>query len=99
MSRGGAADAGSASSAKLIRSCPVGCAGDLVETAILLPEGALRRCQVCGQLVSQITVEAFDRSIDVHVSRIRAAIEDDAKKPRRILTVRGAGYVFAKAQD
>jgi DNA-binding response OmpR family regulator len=44
-------------------------------------------------------LEAFDRSIDVHISRIRAAIEDDAKKPRRIITVRGAGYVFAKAQD
>jgi DNA-binding response OmpR family regulator len=44
-------------------------------------------------------LEAFDRSVDVHVSRIRAAIEDDAKKPRRILTVRGAGYVFARDQD
>ncbi len=44
-------------------------------------------------------LEAFDRSIDVHVSRLRAAIEDDPKKPRRIITVRGAGYVFAKAQD
>jgi two-component system, OmpR family, phosphate regulon response regulator OmpR len=44
-------------------------------------------------------LEAFDRSIDVHISRIRAAIEDDAKKPRRVITVRGAGYVFAKAQD
>jgi two-component system, OmpR family, phosphate regulon response regulator OmpR len=44
-------------------------------------------------------IEAFDRSIDVHVSRIRAAIEDDPKKPRRIITVRGIGYVFAKAQD
>jgi DNA-binding response OmpR family regulator len=44
-------------------------------------------------------MEAFDRSIDVHVSRIRQAIEDDPKKPRRIITVRGAGYVFAKAQD
>jgi DNA-binding response OmpR family regulator len=43
--------------------------------------------------------EAFDRSLDVHVSRIRAAIEDDPKHPRRIVTVRGAGYVFAKAQD
>ena len=42
--------------------------------------------------------EAFDRSIDVHVSRIRAAIEDDPKKPRRLITVRGSGYVFAKAQ-
>jgi DNA-binding response OmpR family regulator len=44
-------------------------------------------------------LEAFDRSIDVHVSRIRQAIEDDPRNPRRIVTVRGAGYVFAKAQD
>ena len=44
-------------------------------------------------------LEAFDRSIDVHISRIRAAIEDDPKTPRRVITVRGAGYVFAKAQD
>ena len=44
-------------------------------------------------------LEAFDRSVDVHVSRIRAAIEDDPKKPKRILTVRGAGYVFARDQD
>jgi two-component system, OmpR family, phosphate regulon response regulator OmpR len=44
-------------------------------------------------------LEEFDRSIDVHISRIRAAVEDDPKKPRRILTVRGAGYVFAKEQD
>lgn len=44
-------------------------------------------------------LEAFDRSIDVHISRLRAAIEDDPKNPRRIITVRGAGYVFAKAQD
>jgi len=50
-------------------------------------------------LVKGETLEAFDRSIDVHVSRIRAAIEDDPKKPRRILTVRGAGYVFARQQD
>ena len=44
-------------------------------------------------------LEAFDRSIDVHMGRIRAAIEDDAKFPKRILTVRGVGYVFAKQQD
>ena len=43
--------------------------------------------------------DAFDRSIDVHVSRIRAAVEDDPKHPRRIITVRGAGYVFARQQD
>jgi two-component system, OmpR family, phosphate regulon response regulator OmpR len=50
-------------------------------------------------LVKGETLEAFDRSIDVHISRIRAAIEDDPKHPRRILTVRGAGYVFARKQD
>ena len=50
-------------------------------------------------LVKGEPLEAFDRSIDVHVSRLRAAIEDDPKKPRRIITVRGAGYVFARAQD
>ncbi|MVA96412.1 response regulator [Nitratireductor sp. CAU 1489] len=44
-------------------------------------------------------LEAFDRSIDVHVSRIRAAIEADPKHPRRLITVRGAGYVFARYQD
>ena len=44
-------------------------------------------------------LEAFDRSIDVHMGRIRAAIEDDAKVPKLILTVRGVGYVFAKQQD
>jgi two-component system, OmpR family, phosphate regulon response regulator OmpR len=44
-------------------------------------------------------LEAFDRSIDVHIARIRAALEDDPKHPRRIITVRGAGYVFAKSQD
>jgi DNA-binding response OmpR family regulator len=44
-------------------------------------------------------LEAFDRSIDVHMGRIRAAIEADPKNPQRILTVRGVGYVFARQQD
>lgn len=44
-------------------------------------------------------LEAFDRSIDVHMGRIRAAIESDAKNPKRILTVRGVGYVFARQQE
>ncbi|MEY2953395.1 MAG: hypothetical protein RLZZ401_1482 [Pseudomonadota bacterium] len=44
-------------------------------------------------------LEAFDRSIDVHMGRIRAAIEADVKLPKRILTVRGVGYVFARQQD
>lgn len=44
-------------------------------------------------------LESFDRSIDVHISRIRAAIEDDPRLPRRIITIRGSGYLFARVQD
>jgi two-component system, OmpR family, phosphate regulon response regulator OmpR len=44
-------------------------------------------------------LEAYDRSIDVHISRIRAVIEADPKSPRRVLTVRGSGYLFARTQD
>ena len=50
-------------------------------------------------LVRGEALEPFDRTIDVHVSRLRAAIEDDPVHPRRIITVRGAGYVFARSQD
>ncbi|HEY7549308.1 MAG TPA: response regulator transcription factor [Hyphomicrobiaceae bacterium] len=61
--------------------------------------GRVMSREVLMDLLRAEPLEAFDRSIDVHISRIRAAIEDDAKKPRRVITVRGAGYVFAKAQD
>ena len=36
-------------------------------------------------------LEAFDRSIDVHISRIRAESEDDPRPPKRFIAVRGAG--------
>jgi two-component system phosphate regulon response regulator OmpR len=49
--------------------------------------------------VRGVSLEAFDRSIDTHISRIRAAIEDDPRHPQRVITVRGAGYVFAQRQD
>lgn len=51
------------------------------------------------ELVKGEELEAFDRSIDVHISRIRAVIEKDPKNPRRILTLRGSGYLFARTQD
>lgn len=50
-------------------------------------------------LVKGEELEAFDRSVDVHVSRLRALIEDDPAHPRRIITVRGSGYLFARVQD
>jgi len=62
------------------------------------PGRVLSRDQIMDALKGH-PLEAFDRSIDVHISRIRAVIEDDPKTPRRVLTVRGAGYVFARKQD
>ena len=68
---------------------------------VVLAESAgrvLSRDQIMDSLKGH-PLEAFDRSIDVHISRIRAVIEEDPKNPRRVLTVRGAGYVFARKQD
>jgi two-component system OmpR family response regulator len=39
--------------------------------------------------------EAFDRSIDVHISRLRGKLEEDPRHPRLLRTVRGAGYMLA----
>jgi two-component system phosphate regulon response regulator OmpR len=64
--------------------------------------GSAGRVLTREQLMERVRgepLDAFDRSIDVHVGRIRAAIEDDPRHPRRIVTIRGAGYVFPKSQD
>jgi two-component system, OmpR family, phosphate regulon response regulator OmpR len=71
---------------------------DLLVVLAQSPGRVLSRDQIMDALKGH-PLEAFDRSIDVHISRIRALIEDDPKQPRRVLTVRGAGYIFAKKQD
>jgi two-component system phosphate regulon response regulator OmpR len=43
--------------------------------------------------------EAFDRSIDVLVSRLRQKLGDDPKHPAFIRTVRGTGYLFIGGRD
>ena len=71
------------------------------ELLVVLAQSAgrvLTRDQIMDALKGH-PLEAFDRSIDVHISRIRACIEDDPKNPQRVLTVRGAGYLFARKQD
>jgi two-component system phosphate regulon response regulator OmpR len=55
----------------------------------------LSREQVLDGLKGQ-EYEAFDRSIDVHVSKLRAKIERDPKAPRYIKTVRGVGYALMR---
>ncbi|HEY2732911.1 MAG TPA: response regulator transcription factor [Polyangiales bacterium] len=46
------------------------------------------------QLVHGSADEAFDRSIDVHVSRLRHKLEDDSRSPRILKTIRGVGYML-----
>ncbi|MDZ7813039.1 MAG: response regulator transcription factor [Ideonella sp.] len=71
---------------------------DLLVVLAHSPGRVLTRDQIMDALKGH-PLEAFDRSIDVHISRIRAVIEDDPKTPKRVLTVRGSGYVFARKQD
>ena len=71
---------------------------DLLVVLARSPGRVLTRDQIMDALKGH-PLEAFDRSIDVHISRIRAVIEDDPKSPKRVLTVRGSGYVFARKQD
>ncbi len=49
-----------------------------------------------GKNKSQAYDPSVDRSLDVHVSRLRQKLEDDPKEPRLIKTVRGIGYVLAR---
>ncbi len=70
----------------------------LLEIMAKAPGRVLSRDYLMDQLKGE-NLEAFDRSIDVHISRIRAEIEADPKHPRRVITVRGAGYVFARTQN
>ncbi|HTO13408.1 MAG TPA: response regulator transcription factor [Candidatus Binatia bacterium] len=55
----------------------------------------LSREQLMDALKGQ-DYEAFDRSIDVHVSKLRAKIEKDARAPRYVKTVRGVGYALVR---
>ena len=56
----------------------------------------LTRDQLLDEMKGEAADEAFDRSIDVHVSRLRQKIEPDPRHPRYVKTVRGAGYLLAR---
>jgi two-component system phosphate regulon response regulator OmpR len=57
----------------------------------------LSRDQIMDALKGE-ELDSFDRSIDVHVSRLRAKLESDPRRPRFVKTVRGAGYVFTRPE-
>jgi DNA-binding response OmpR family regulator len=65
---------------------------------VLLAESAgrvLSREYLMGAIRNE-TLDANDRSIDVQIGRLRAALGDDPRQPRYITTVRGVGYCFRR---
>ena len=66
---------------------------DLLAVFVENPQRALRREQLLEYLHGQV-IHQFDRSIDVHVSRLRRKIEPDPANPTLIKTIRNEGYFF-----
>jgi len=66
----------------------------ILEAMVQQPGRAFTRDQLLDLLDDAGAVESFDRAIDIHVSRLRAKLEEDPKQPRHLLTVRGVGYRF-----
>ncbi|MBO9536318.1 response regulator [Herbaspirillum sp.] len=62
------------------------------------PQRVLNRDQLLS-LTQGREAEIFDRSIDLLVSRVRQRLEDDAREPRFIKTIRNEGYVFSMAVE
>jgi two-component system OmpR family response regulator len=67
---------------------------DLLLALVERPQRTLSRDQLLD-LARRRTANAFDRSVDTQVSRLRKKIERDPNDPKIIKTVWGGGYVFA----
>lgn len=65
----------------------------LLSTFLAHPFRILSRDQLLDEARGR-SIEAFDRSIDLLVSRLRQKLLDDPKEPTLIKTVRGQGYLF-----
>jgi two-component system, OmpR family, response regulator len=68
----------------------------LLKTFLERPNRVLNRDQLM-ELTQGQGADSLDRSIDVLVSRVRQRLDEDAREPRIIKTVRGEGYVLASA--
>jgi DNA-binding response OmpR family regulator len=71
---------------------------DLLELLIRSRGRVLSRGNILDQVKGE-TWDAFDRSIDVLVSRLRQKLDDDPRQPRYVRTVRGSGYAFVGVPD
>jgi DNA-binding response OmpR family regulator len=66
-------------------------------TAILAADGrVLSRDQLLDSVYGHEAAEVLDRTIDVHVRRLRDKLDDDPEAPRYVQTVRGVGYRAAR---
>jgi DNA-binding response OmpR family regulator len=68
----------------------------LLETILAADGRVLSRDQLLDAVYGSDGAEVLDRTIDVHVGRLRDKLGDDAEKPRYIATVRGVGYRAAR---
>jgi DNA-binding response OmpR family regulator len=61
--------------------------------ALLVADGrVLTRDQLLDAVYGQDEAEVLDRTVDVHIGRLRDKLGDDAERPRYVATVRGVGY-------
>jgi DNA-binding response OmpR family regulator len=68
--------------------------------AILEADGrVLSRDQLLDAIYGQDQTDVLDRTVDVHIGRLRDKLGDDAERPRYVATVRGVGYRAAPAVD
>jgi len=65
----------------------------ILEVLMKNPNRVLSRDQIMNMAQGK-NFMAFDRSIDIHISRLRAKIETDPALPKRIKTIWGTGYMF-----
>jgi two-component system OmpR family response regulator len=70
----------------------------LLRVFLSYPNRVLSRDQLMDLTVGR-EADPFDRSVDVQVSRLRQRLNDDAREPVIIKTVRGEGYVLAAGVD
>jgi len=68
----------------------------ILESLMKKPNIVLSRDEIMNSARGK-DLMAFDRSIDVHISKLRAKLEKDPRYPKRIKTVWGFGYMFVDA--
>jgi DNA-binding response OmpR family regulator len=69
----------------------------LLSTILAADGRVLSRDQLLDAVYGQEATEVLDRTIDVHIRRLRDKLDDDPDAPRYVQTVRGVGYRAARA--